>query len=108
MLKARDQGARNGAVDGPSEGSGSNGRIDGCYKRWIQKQWKDRWIVQALDQGAVEGARLMVQAMDQGARNGTMDDAGLDQEQWTERWLLQAIDCHFMYLGLQIIINYCY
>ncbi len=44
-----------------------NGRSDGCYKRSIEgamdgckrciiEQSKDRWIVQAIDQGALEGA----------------------------------------------------
>ena len=41
----------------------------------FQKQWKDRWIVQALDQGAVEGA-IDVPSDGSGARNGNMVDAG--------------------------------
>ncbi len=60
------------SLDVTSVGSRNNGRIDGSCKYLISEEWKERW---------------MVQAMDQGARNGTMDDAGLDQG---------TIDSYFM------------
>ena len=38
MVQAMDQGAIEEAMDGASDGSGSNRRSDGWCKRWIREQ----------------------------------------------------------------------
>ena len=44
-----DQEAVEGAMDGASDG-----RSNRWYKRWITKQSKERWMVQAME-GAIDG-----------------------------------------------------
>ena len=76
MLQTMDQGAMEGAMVGACGGSESNRRSDGWImenrrsdgwimenrrsdercKRWIREQWKERWMVQAIDQRAIGGA----------------------------------------------------
>ena len=57
-MRAMDQGAIEGAMDGASGGSGRvEGAMDvasdGCCKRWITVQYEERWMVQAMDQRAI-------------------------------------------------------
>ena len=33
-----------------------NRRSDECCKQWIREQWKERWLVRAVDQRVIEGA----------------------------------------------------
>jgi hypothetical protein len=47
-----DQGAIERAMDGASDGSESNRRSDGWFKRWIREK-KERWKVRAFDQGPI-------------------------------------------------------
>jgi hypothetical protein len=61
-----DQGAIEGAMDGASGGSGRvegamdvasdglqcNMKSDGWCKRWTREQYDERWVLQAIDQGA--------------------------------------------------------
>ena len=44
------------AMGGTSDVSGSNSWSDGRCKRWIREYLKELWVVQAMDQGAIEGA----------------------------------------------------
>jgi hypothetical protein len=65
-----DQVLNEGAIYGARNGLGSNRRSDGSegairsrsnrrsygwYKRWIREQKKERWVVQAMYQGVIEG-----------------------------------------------------
>ena len=55
MVQAMDQraiAAIEGAMEGTSDGSGSNRLSDGWCN---QKQQKERWMVRGVDQGAIEG-----------------------------------------------------
>ena len=56
MLRAKDQGAIEGAMDDASDVSGSNRRSDGRCERWIREYLKELWVVQAMYQRAIEGA----------------------------------------------------
>jgi hypothetical protein len=40
--------------------------------RWISEQLKARWMLHALDQGAIEGV-MDITSLDQGAVEGVMD-----------------------------------
>jgi hypothetical protein len=39
-----------------TDGSESNRRNDEWCERWIMEQKKERWVLQAMDQTAIEGA----------------------------------------------------
>ena len=56
MVEAIDQRASEGAMDIKINGSGSNLRSDGWWKRWISEQVKVRWILKSMDQGAILGS----------------------------------------------------
>jgi hypothetical protein len=60
MLRAMDQEAIFGAMGGASNGSGSNKRSDGWFNRCIRELLMERWMVQAMDQEAIEGASVSV------------------------------------------------
>ena len=42
-------------MDGAIDGAGIYRRSDGLCKRWIRKHLMERWMVQEMDQGAIEG-----------------------------------------------------
>ena len=55
MVRAVDQRAIGGAMDGASDGSGSvvpvnNRKSDRWCERWIIVLWKERCLLQAIDQ----------------------------------------------------------
>ena len=63
VVPTMDQEAVEGAMGGTTDGlrssrrsdrSGRSRRSDGWYKRWIRKQSKERWMIQTMDQEAVE------------------------------------------------------
>jgi len=49
-MQAMYHRAIEGSMDSASDRSGGNGRSDGCYKRWIRKQLKERWMVYPTDE----------------------------------------------------------
>ena len=60
------------------------GSRDGWCKQWIKEQNKERWVVQAMNQGAIggesdgvsgSGSNRRSDAMDQGAIGGAMSSA---------------------------------
>ena len=57
-----------------SDGYGSN--------RWIREQSNERWIMQAMDQGVIEGA-MVIQAMDVRVIVGVID--GASDGSWSKR-----------------------
>ena len=70
MVRVMDQGAIEKAMDCACGESGiyrksdgwckrwirENRRSDECCKQWIREQWKERWLVRAVDQRVIEGA----------------------------------------------------
>ena len=105
MVPPMDQEAVEEAMDDTTDGSGSDRRNDGWFKRckrWIRKKSCERWMVQAMDQKAVEGA------MDQGAFETVMDQEAIDgsessrnsdhsKQRWIrtqskERWMVPPMD----------------
>ena len=77
---------------GISDGSGSNRRSAGWQKRWISEQLKALWMIQAMDQGAIEGA--MDSASDESVNKSRSNGC---YKRWIvehlkERWMSQALD----------------
>ena len=72
MVQAMDHGA--------SDRSESTPRSDGSEsKRWIREKSKERWMVQAMDQGAIEGVIDGIQVIGQRAPQGALDGTTMDK-----------------------------
>ena len=73
MMQAMDQRAIGEAMDGASGGSAR--RSDGWCERWIS--YKERWMVRAVDQKAIERA---TDDVSDGSKSNRRSDG------WCEGW----------------------
>ena len=88
MVRPMDQ--LEGAMDDANDGSKSNKRSDGWCERWFSQ--KERWMMQAMDQKAIE--RATDDASD-GSKSNRMSDewcVGWTSEQQKERQIVRAVD----------------
>ena len=109
MVPPMDQEAVEEAMDDTTDGSGSDRRNDGWFKRckrWIRKKSCERWMVQAVDQKAAMEQEAVDGAIDcttdgsgsnrRSKMGGTSDGSGRCRRSdgWYHRWIRieRAID----------------